>query len=1589
MEARASRRTAFVLAAVCSLFALATPPLSAQNFGGRGSLPASQFLPANRELRQRLQGVRDAVADQRYAEAAGILGEFLLDEEFEDYFTDASGRMSLKGEAQKLLFNLPREGRESYELQFGAEARRLLETAVTERDDALLAETMRQYFPTKAGCEAAVVWARRQLDAGRPLAAAIILDRVLKTSPYAKEYEPELSLLTAIAWRLGGQTEHAQATLLAFKTRQPEASFDIAGKKITLFQDDSQALAWLDKVLGEQQIVAPHETSQWLMHRGTPDRNAMVRGSLPVATLRWHKSLGQNEADDDLLNRKAKLFQSDQIAAIPTLSPLVVNNTVLMRTPERLMAIDLASGKFVWRYPFNAPLESESAGDALSRIPAAATQRERELMQRVWEDRAYGQLASDGELVFLLSDLGYSGMSHLPTLIRRGGRGVPNPNQPGSQNKLVALSLAQQGKARWMVGGETGEAEEKLAGAFFLGVPLVHDGSLYAIIELNGELRLVVLDPATGKLRWSQQLAHVEAGTLPAIISDSTRRLAGATPSLASGVLVCPTMANTVVAVDLAERKLLWGYQYEPLPNRGWGPFMQPPRPIGSFWLDATATIADGKVLLTPSDSEYLFCLDLITGKEAWKPLRRADALADMLYVATVQDGKIVLVGRNRITAIHLADGRPAWNAAIELNPGEMPSGRGFASAGYYYLPTSHAQLLKIDLAEGRIAQRVTSPRVLGNLVAYKDQLVSQNHDGVTSFYQSEALRLQVAERLQANPEDPTALAQRAQLELYDNQPAAALATLRKAYQLDRTNDDTRALLVQTLLDALKRDFASYQTLASEIEPLLDQPQQRREFLRLKAQGLQQAGDIVAAFTTYATLAGYEISERPDSSAMPNLETIEPQLRVRSDRWVQARLQELYLAHAAERPQMQQAMDTVLKNLPATLTTEQQLRVLNFFGWHPHSDRARLELASARWDAGELLAAEVLLTKFGQQVEGETAGRATALLAAVYEKAGRTELAAQHYARLGQHFADVPVRGQTTGREVYASALQQAAFKSHLTVPGQWRGGEVQMREGGDVVAGSGFATAQRPHSMSIQHAIGALDDGSALLLSGQRIALRDRLGNEWNEVMLSRPETRTLRNTWPTTTHGHLLGHLALVSVGQDVWALDLLERQDSVDAMRWRQDLLPATADGVAVARMVRSQTVAFPWSLPRTIATTQPDIQVGGIASLSERAVCLMRWREVICIDPLTGETLWERSQLPPGSELFGDEELLFVVPPRSAEALVFSVADGRELGKRKVESIDNRWTTLGRNVLACRQEGTEFVARLFNAESQETLWEAKFPFGTRGTLIGRDEMAMMQLDGTFTLVSLVDGRVKLSTQLEPEPKLMNIHVLRSSSQYLVQMETIINGKDALPNMNVQAVPSGEASRSVTGRLYALDRHTLKPAWPSPAYISQHGWPLDQAPDLPLLMYLRRLSPNSTNGPTQPRTGVLVLDRRDGRMLLERDNIRIESANAYEFSGSLTDQEVTLTISTGRGSASGKTFSFRFTDDPTPPAPPAATGAMSSLSGSPASGGMWRAIGRVLGEANGDSSKPTPPQFPRLENFPVPFPPGFPPGVPGLPR
>src|SRR5262249_32467816 len=161
-------------------------------------------------------------------------------------------------------------------------------------------------------------------------------------------------------------------------------------------------------------------------------------------------------------------------------------------------------------------------------------------------------------------------------------------------------------------------------------------------------------------------------------------------------VLVCPTTAGAVVAIDIANRTLLWGYQYpregglyQPngmiLRGAGWqfNPAMALATP-GDRWLDSAATIAGGRVLVTPLDSNELHCLSLLDGKLLWKLPR-----GEHLYVAGVHDSDAVIVGKHQLTVLKLVDEKPATSKikTVELPAGALPSGRGFLSGKDYFLP--------------------------------------------------------------------------------------------------------------------------------------------------------------------------------------------------------------------------------------------------------------------------------------------------------------------------------------------------------------------------------------------------------------------------------------------------------------------------------------------------------------------------------------------------------------------------------------------------------------------------------------------------------------------------------------------------------------------------------------------------------------------------------------------------------------------------------------------------------------------------------------------------------------------------------------
>ncbi len=117
-----------------------------------------------------------------------------------------------------------------------------------------------------------------------------------------------------------------------------------------------------------------------------------------------------------------------------------------------------------------------------------------------------------------------------------------------------------------------------------------------------------------------------------------------------------------------------------------------------------------------------------------------------------------------------------------DRTPGQelQASGRGFLAGDCYYLPTT-SQLVQIDLGSGRIVRALPTQEPLGNLICYRDQVLSLGPESLTTYFRADRLQERVTARLQQTPDDPWALEQQALLWLDAGRQANALQALRRA----------------------------------------------------------------------------------------------------------------------------------------------------------------------------------------------------------------------------------------------------------------------------------------------------------------------------------------------------------------------------------------------------------------------------------------------------------------------------------------------------------------------------------------------------------------------------------------------------------------------------------------------------------------------------------------------------------------------------------------------------------------------------------------------------------------------------------------
>ncbi|MEX0701939.1 MAG: PQQ-binding-like beta-propeller repeat protein, partial [Planctomycetales bacterium] len=1449
---------------------LAPNRVPAAREGNESSLDGQRMFVEDRTMTRRMRIAQRLLQEGSAAEGLDLLQRILDHPEdfpFNPQEGDRSHFRSLKAEAASIIAALPAEQRKLYEQQAGSAARRILKEAVAAGSVRQLEEVARRFFHTEAGYEAADRLGTHLLDRAEPLAAALHFDRLRKIPQAAEGREPMLSLKAALCWARAGFPEESRAALVDAKHRAPRDRIVVGERTLSLFGDDEQALAWLAAEFGGQRKLDTPADADWPLFRGNAARAAAVASASPIWEPQWQVStitrprgLGGNwppaSAADEFaaaLRKQLETRRQSGALTIPAVHPLVVGDVVVYRTPSNLRAVDFATGKSLWETEIDRTYQKILEGKEDQPNPQvygyaqAQNPRDAFLGQRVWDDLTAGTLSSDGRYVFAVEGLGY--VNGIPQLQMLNRAGVELPTK--DFNKLMAFDAAT-GKLKWEIGGQPGEAAIESAGAFFLGPPLPLGGRLYCLVQDREEVRLQVLDPATGRSEWSQLIAVPGSS-----IQHPVRRTAGVSPSYHDGVLICPTGSGAVVAIDPGRRTLMWAYRYESNVPQNSGDvnalFLRQQMLQGqtatnddeSRWIDCVATIAEGKVLLAPRDSDELHCLSLADGQPLWaKPRPRQQGL----YLAAVFEGKGVVVGRTQVEAFRLADGSPAWEEPVPI---PLPAGRGVRSGEFYHVPLTTGELATLDLRDGQLLARSPCPAgvVPGNLIAARGAIVSQTADSLLRLESLDVQRARILASLDKDPDDAEALGLRGSLALHEGDEERGLADLRRAVR-GGAAPRARQLLVATLLEGLRHDFAAYRDSAEEIRELVEDPRQRSQFLRLHAAGLHKVGEQEKAFQEYLQMAGPE-------TGSPELERLNVAQSVRSDRWVRPRIAAVHAAAApAVRAQMNELLEAELAKAREAEGPDRLRRFLECFRDTPSADEARWELVE-RLPPG--LAAELHLLELRASSNEETAGQATARLVRMLLAMERAADVPPLLDELEARWADVACLDGKTGRELAQSWSAEPQVAEALADRSAWPARRIAAQ----TTRRNQRANVQQMFPVDVEGPAGPFYEGWSFQLdqSQQQLAAHDPLGRKRWSVSIRVPQ-EGVRNAFANFARIH--GHLIVVGFGSHFVVLDGLAAEKP--KLLWHQALHDGGQQSVQVNRG------RLPGGGMKMVVIDQFGRQIGSLGPICDDFICYQVGGLLTAADPLTGEPLWVRRNMPRGCELFGDDEFLVAVPAGGDRGTLLRGADGEELGERRVPGVNERKFAAGRRLLTHSQQPQHSQLSLIDVVTDEALWMRKFPRDIRMELVAGEELAVIDPAGRLEILSLADGKGLLDQKIEPIQNLSAFQVLRSRERYvLLTYDPTLNQQN-----NVQVIPINYAYPMVNGRCYGFDRATGKRLWSR--MVAHQSLQPGQPQELPVLMlaartYRRIQQGNRIVAPNQYQ--VLVLDVRSGETVVEEES------------------------------------------------------------------------------------------------------------------
>jgi outer membrane protein assembly factor BamB/tetratricopeptide (TPR) repeat protein len=1086
-----------------------------------------------------------------------------------------------------------------------------------------------------------------------------------------------------------------------------------------------------------------------------------------------------------------------------------------------------------------------------------------------------------------------------------GAQGQPPvpPKEPKDEKPFVPPVLANQPAFL--------NAYDELLDCYFLGSPLSIGGLLYVLVESNGEVQLACINPnKTSKsaiksnedgpeLVWRQPLGNVNTK----LMMDALRRVQPAHLSFADGMLICPTNAGVVVAVNILSRSLAWAYSYRASatspdagshgqpglppgirPRRGFE--MQQVNVAAERWYVSAPAIVNGKVVFTAHDCNAVQCLSLKDGQVLWSVNRAPKDL----YMAGVFGGKVLVVAKDSVRALDLNDGKQIWEKPIG-----MPSGQGVASNGIYYLPLRQGanspdpEIVAVQIETGAMhSTKSRKKETPGNLLFYEGDVFSQGVFHVSAYPQLEWKLSEMNRLLKADPKNPKGLTERGELRLDKGELISAIDDFNSALQHDppaEVRSKARLKLYEAITDLMQKDFnkaeqhlAIYKELCLSDVSGEERLKRQSNYLCLLGKGREAQGKLIAAFDAYM-----EYGQLNGGREMvPSID--EPGTLARPDVWARGRIAAMI---SKSQPEVKRPLEERIAKQWEGVKSAGDLEKLRGF----------VRVFGAMFQAGKqarLALAESLLTSVKEEEQREAAlhlyelsanrddrvlaAQATETLARLMIRKGLMEDAVFYYRKLGVDFADVKVRDGKTGADIHNELITDKRFLPYLEPRRQSWNAKLK----GDIVTGP-FPNSQQMMGFSFE------PEGERLPFFNRHRLVMDTnnpSGNgQWQMRIVDRQSGETVKS-FPYLTPNHYIlnysnngqiqmrfaqvyGHVLLLTLSNMVYAFDLLEQKKL-----WEYNMLGKTPVNMNVVQTINAADGTM--TLVYADGTRQ---RMGQLGVLEASYVCLPTRDGLVALDPSTGAVLWNK-EAAAGSMLFGDPEHVFVIETAAdgspSKTQVVRATDGVSVKVPDFSALfqpGKRLQILGRHMLSLDDDSEGKVLRLYDILTGKDSWSQKFPANSMPVRCDDPSIAgVVDPQGNLTLVDGMKQKVVLKVTDAAEriqaahlAAVVDIRVYADRERYFVAL-------NRPPEQGVSSIPyvtNGLRSARINGYLYAYDRMNGQVQWWTPESMNTFML-MEQIEDLPILIFTSHHNRFNNRGNEQQQVRVEAIDKRTGKLV-----------------------------------------------------------------------------------------------------------------------